>query len=95
MAEGEVKEALAVADDNTQAQEGSGQEAVALDSPAADDPKNEQDTDSLLDVFKNEGVEENPIMALSRGLSDVNMQSLLEQAKHVAEEIKYGRLRLL
>jgi ribosomal protein L12E/L44/L45/RPP1/RPP2 len=46
------------------------------------------DTDSMLDVFTGVEVEENLISLLSRGLSDVSIQSLLEQTKQLAGEIK-------
>lgn len=62
MAEGEVKEASATADN--------------------------QDTDSMLDVFTDVEVEENTVSALSRELSDVNIHSLLEQTRQVALEMK-------
>jgi ribosomal protein L12E/L44/L45/RPP1/RPP2 len=46
------------------------------------------DTDSMLDVFTGVEVEENSISLLSRSLGDVSIQSLLEQTKQVAGEIK-------
>lgn len=65
MAEGEVKEASATADN--------------------------QDTDSMLDVFTDVEAEENTVSALSRELSDVSIHSLLEQTRQVALEMKRER----
>ena len=48
------------------------------------------DSDSLLDVFTNVEVEETFVSALARELSDVNMNSLLEQTKQVAGEVGRG-----
>jgi len=49
------------------------------------------DTDSMLDVFTSVEVEETLVSVLSRGLSDVNIHSLLEQTRQVAGEIRRGR----
>ena len=65
MAEGEVKEASATADN--------------------------QDTDSMLDVFTDVEVEENTVSVLSRELSDVSIHSLLEQIRQIALEMKRER----
>ncbi len=65
MAEGEVKEASATADN--------------------------QDTDSMLDVFTDVEVEENTVSMLSRELSDVSIHSLLEQTRQIALEMKGER----
>jgi len=46
------------------------------------------DTDSMLDVFTSVEVEENPISLLSRDLSDISIQSLLEQTIQLAGEIR-------
>lgn len=91
MVEGEVKEALAMTDDNPQAVDGVGQKVAAPDPLLADSPKDDRDTDSMLDVFEGVEVEENAISMLSRELSDVSIDSLLEQTRQVADEIKRGR----
>jgi len=46
------------------------------------------DGDSLLDLFRSEDVEENPITDLALTLPDVDIHNLLEKAKLVAKEIK-------
>jgi len=89
--EGEVKEALAMTDDNPQAVEGVDQKVAAPDPLLADSPKDDRDGDSMLDVFKSVEVEKNAISVLSRELSDVSIDSLLEQTRQVAEEIERGR----
>ena len=78
-------------DNNPQAVEGVGQEAATPDPLLADKPKDDQDADSLLDIFKGVEVEESNISVLSRELSDVSIHSLLEQIRQVADEIKGGR----
>ena len=50
------------------------------------------EADSLLDVFTSVEVEDSPISALARGLSDVSIDSLLEQSRQVATQMK-GRCR--
>ena len=47
-------------------------------------------TDSILDIFTSEDIEESAISRLSKDLNDVNIDSLLAQTKKVAEEIKWG-----
>jgi ribosomal protein L12E/L44/L45/RPP1/RPP2 len=47
------------------------------------------DNDSMLDVFTGVEVEDNSISVLSRELSDVSIQSLLEQTRQVAGDIKH------
>jgi ribosomal protein L12E/L44/L45/RPP1/RPP2 len=49
------------------------------------------DTDDLLDVFTSVEVAENPISIISRELSDVSIDSLLDQTREIAVEIKRGR----
>jgi len=89
--EGEVKEALAMTDDNPQAVEGVGQNVATPDPLLADSPEDDRDADSLLDVFKGVEVEETTLSVLSRQLGDVSIDSLLEQARQVADEIERRR----
>ncbi len=89
--EGEVKEVLAMTDNDPQAAEGVGQETATPDPLLADAPKDDKDTDSLLDVFQTEEVEETTVSVLPRELSDVSIHSLLEQTRQVADEVKGGR----
>jgi len=49
------------------------------------------DADNLLDVFTGVEVEENIVSILSRELGDVSIDSLLEQMRQIADEIKWGR----
>ena len=69
---------------------------------ALDDPDSEQEdsteeespgggdsgSDSLLDLFRSEDVEENPIGDLAKGLPKVDIQSLVEKVNQLASEIK-------
>ena len=48
------------------------------------------DTDSMLDVFTGIEVEESLVSKLASELTDVSMQSLLEQSRQVAGDIRRG-----
>jgi hypothetical protein len=64
---------------------------VVVGSAQAKAPKkDDKGTDSLLDVFTSEEFVESPISKLSKDLVDVSIESLLEQTKQVAEDIKWG-----
>jgi hypothetical protein len=85
------KEALLMAENNPQAPKGSGDKvAVAEPTQAKAPKKDDKGTDSLLDVFTSEELVESSISRLSKDLSDISIDSLLEQTKKVAEEIKWG-----
>jgi hypothetical protein len=64
--------------------------AVADPAQAKASKKDDKGTDSLLDVFTSEELVESSISKLSKDLSDVSIESLLEQTKQVAQEIKWG-----
>jgi hypothetical protein len=64
---------------------------VVADQAQAKAPKkDDKGTDSLLDVFTSEEFVESPVSKLSKDLGDVSIDSLLEQTKQVAEDIKWG-----
>lgn len=46
------------------------------------------DTDSLMDIFTDVQVEENPISALSRDLGDVTMGSLVEEGRWIVDQVR-------
>jgi hypothetical protein len=46
------------------------------------------DTDSLMDIFTQVQVEDNPISALSRDLGDVTMGSLVEEGQRIADQVR-------
>jgi len=48
------------------------------------------DTDSMLDVFTGVEVEESLVSELARELTDISMNSLLEQSRQVAGDIRRG-----
>jgi hypothetical protein len=84
------KEALPMAENSPPAPKGSEGKVVVEDQVQAKATKDGIGTDSLLDVFTSEELVENPISKLSKDLNDVSIDSLLEQTKQVAEEIKGG-----
>lgn len=80
-----------MAENNPQAPKGSGDKvAVAEPAQAKAPKKDDKGTDSLLDVFTSEELVESSTSRLSKDLSDISIDSLLEQTKKVAEEIKWG-----
>jgi hypothetical protein len=80
-----------MAENNPQAPKGSGDKvAVAEPAQAKSPKKDDKGTDSLLDVFTSEELVESSTSRLSKDLSDISIDSLLEQTKKVAEEIKWG-----
>jgi hypothetical protein len=85
------KEALLMTE-NSPPSPKSSEDKVAVVDPAQTkaSKKDDKGTDSLLDVFTSEELVESPVSKLSKDLSDVSIDSLLEQTKKVAEEIKWG-----
>jgi hypothetical protein len=73
---------------NPQVLESGGKNVAGAAPPQVASPKGNKEPDSLLDVFKSEGLEENSVSALSKELGDVSIYSLLEQTKQVADAIK-------
>ena len=49
------------------------------------------DADSLLDIFKNEEVEDSPLKLLCSFLDDVNVYSLLDDSIQIADSIRWRR----
>ena len=91
MAKDGSKEALLMAENNPSALKGSGDKVAIADPAQAKAPKkDDKGADSLLDVFTSEEVVESSISRLSKDLIDVSIDSLLEQTKQVAHEIKWG-----
>lgn len=54
----------------------------------AEKPQEVGETDSLLDVFRDEHLEDNPISILARGLDDTSVHSLLEEMKGIVDRVK-------
>ncbi len=79
-----------MADNNIQATKGSGSNAVVADTAAAKSPKNDKSADSLLDIFTTEEIKESSISKLCKDLNDVSIDSLLEQTRQVANQIRAG-----
>jgi thymidine phosphorylase len=59
-----------------------------LDTMEGEESQQEDDVDSLLDVFKEEQVSDSPISALARSLEETDMYSLLEEAKWIANMVR-------
>lgn len=80
-----------MADNDIQVAKASGSIAATGDSAATQSPKKDKGTDNFLDIFTTEEVKESFVGKLCKDLSDISIDSLLEQTKQVAEEIKWGR----
>jgi len=63
---------------------------VAAPAQAKTPKKDDKGTESLLDVFTSEELVETPVSRLSKELGDVSVQTLLEQTKQLAQEIRCG-----
>jgi hypothetical protein len=84
------KEALPMAENSPPSPKGSEVKVAVAEQVQAKATKDDKGTDSLLDVFTSEELVESPVSKLSKDLNDVSIDSLLEQTKQVAEEIKLG-----
>jgi hypothetical protein len=91
MAERGSKEALSMTENSHPVPKSSEDKVAVADPAQAKAPKkDDKGTDSLLDVFTSEELVESPVSKLSKDLGDVSIDSLLEQTKQVAEDIKWG-----
>ena len=88
VAESENVEMAATTDAEPQTLEVESESAEAADPAQREKAPEDGEVDSLLDVFKSEQLSENPISALSRGLSDTSVYSLLEEMKQIAEKVR-------
>ena len=86
--ESESVEMAATADAAPQTLEVESQSAEEADSTQRENAADDGGVGSLLDVFKDEELSENPISTLSRELSDTNIYSLLEEMKRIAEKVR-------
>jgi len=86
--ESESVEMAATADAAPQTLEVESQSAEEADSTQREKAAEDGEVGSLLDVFKDEQISENPISTLSRELSDTNIYSLLEEMKRIAETVR-------
>jgi hypothetical protein len=85
------KEASLMTENSPPAPKSNEDKVVVVGSAQAKAPKkDDKGTDSLLDVFTSEELVESPISKLSKDLVDVSIESLLEQTKQVADDIKWG-----
>lgn len=82
-----VSEAELSKDDPT-AEENMAETLRGLDTMEGKESQQEDDVDSLLDVFKEEQVSDSPISALARSLEETDVYSLLEEAKWIANMVR-------
>ena len=55
---------------------------------AAEEPDEDDVSDSLMDIFASEEEEDTDLSVLTQGLEDVDIQSLLAEAKNVASRLR-------
>ena len=80
-----------MAENNPQAPKGTAEKvAVAEPAQTKSPKKDDKGTESLLDVFTSEELVETSVSRLSKDLDDVSVQTLLEQTKQLALEIRCG-----
>ncbi len=82
-----VSEAELSEDDPT-AEEDMAETLEGLDTIGGEESQQEDDVDSLLDVFKEEQSSDSPISALARGLEETDVYSLLEELKWMASRFR-------
>ncbi len=75
-------EGLAALSDDEESADESAEEAFA-EEPAEDDV-----SDSLMDIFASEEEEDSDLSALTFGLEELDVQSLLAEAKNVASRLR-------
>jgi len=68
-----------------------GFKTVELKAPPVEETEGDGELDSLLEVFKSEPIIDNPISILSKELEDVNVGSLLEESRRIADNVKKRR----
>lgn len=80
-----------MADNSPQTPKNTAEKVAVADPAQAKSPKkDDKGTESLLDVFTSEELVETSVSKLSKDLGDVSVQTLLEQTKQIAQEIKCG-----
>ena len=88
VAESESVEMAAATHAAPQTLEVASQSAEAADSAQREEAPEDEEVDSLLDVFRSEQLSENLISTLSRELSDTSVYSLLEEMKRIVEKVR-------
>ena len=79
----------ASSDNEESANEGTTEEASSDEAEESEEESDEDDVDdSLMDIFASEEEEDADLSALTFGLEDVDIQSLLAEAKNVASRLR-------
>ncbi len=87
-AEAEASAVLSGAKAEARAPEPVGQKVEAANMPPANTPQEEEKIESVLDVFRSEGLATEVTSSLSKELSDMSVYSLLEETKQIAQIAK-------
>ena len=87
-AEGEASEAPSETKVGPPVLESGGQKIEAVNTPPASSPQEDEKIESVLEVFRGEGLALDTTSALSKELSDTDVYSLLEESKQIAKKVK-------
>jgi hypothetical protein len=87
-AEAEAGAVLSGAKAEAKAPEPVGQKVEAANTPPANSPQEQEKIESVLEVFRSEGLAPDTTDSLSKELSDMNVYSLLEETKQIAQIAK-------
>jgi len=82
-----VSEAELSEDDPT-AEENMAEKLHGLNTMEGEESQQEDDVDSLLDVFKEEQFSDSPVSALARGLEETDVYSLVEELNWIANMVR-------
>lgn len=84
----EAGAALAEAKAEGRAPEPARQQVEAANTPPANSPQEEEKIESVLEVFRSEGLATEATSSLSKELGDMSVYSLLEESKQIAQIAK-------
>ena len=87
-AEAEASAVLSEAKAEARASEPVGQKVEAANTPPANSPQEEEKIESVLEVFRSEGLALDTTSSLSKELGDMSVYSLLEETKQIAQIAK-------
>jgi hypothetical protein len=87
-AEAEASVVLSEAKAEARAPEPVGQKVEAANTPPANSPQEEEKIESVLEVFRSEGLALDTTSSLSKELGDMSVYSLLEETKQIAQIAK-------
>jgi hypothetical protein len=87
-AESEASEAPAETKVEANALESGSQKIEAANTPVANSPQENEKIESVLDIFRSEELALDTTSSLSKELGDMNVYSLLEESKQIAQIAK-------